>query len=48
MLHAQMSREQRLENADDIVSNEGSIEELEDRLLALHHRYLEMAESNKG
>ena len=48
MLQAQMSREQRLENADDIVSNEGNIQELEARLLELHHRYLEMAESIKG
>ena len=44
MLRAQTTRQQRLQNADDIIRNNGSIEELHAQLRTLHHDYLVMAE----
>jgi len=43
MLDAQASREQRLQEADDVVHNNASIEELQAQLLTLHYDYLEIA-----
>lgn len=43
MLRAQARRETRIEQADDVVRNDGSIEELRAQLLALHHNYLMIA-----
>jgi dephospho-CoA kinase len=43
MLHAQASREARIRQADDVVSNDGRLEELQAQLLKLHHNYLQMA-----
>ena len=43
MLRAQADRETRVEQADDVVRNDGSIEELRAQLQALHHDYLEIA-----
>jgi dephospho-CoA kinase len=44
MLRAQTTRQRRLQNADDIIQNDGSIEELHAQLRTLHHDYLVMAE----
>jgi dephospho-CoA kinase len=44
MLRAQTTRQQRLQKADDIVRNDGSIEELHAQLRTLHHDYLVMAD----
>jgi dephospho-CoA kinase len=43
MLDAQASREQRLAIADDIISNEGTLAELELRVVELHTRYVALA-----
>jgi len=43
MLDAQASREQRLQQTDDVVHNNAGIEELQAQLLMLHHDYLGMA-----
>jgi dephospho-CoA kinase len=48
MLDAQAARQQRLQHADDIVTNDGSIKQLHAQLLKLHDNYLQMAgESEK-
>ena len=43
IMKAQWSRAQRLARADDVVSNEGSLDELYHQLDALHQQYLELA-----
>ena len=43
MLAAQASRELRLAAADDVVRNDGSIEQLAAQVAALHARYLSLA-----
>ncbi len=43
MLDAQVSREQRLAIADDVIDNSGTPEELAAQVAALHARYLELA-----
>ena len=40
----QMEREERLEKADDVLVNTGTIRELEEQVLKLHQKYLEMVE----
>ena len=40
---AQASREQRLAAADDVIDNDGSPDTLDDRVNALHQRYLALA-----
>ncbi len=40
IIHAQVSREQRLAVADDIIANDGGLEELRQHVLGLHQRYL--------
>ena len=44
-LAAQISREQRLQLADDVISNEGSFDELKQAVDQQHARYLQMATS---
>ncbi len=44
MLDAQADRETRLELADDVISNEGSLEELKENCHKMHRRYLELNE----
>ncbi len=39
-MKAQLSRDKRLLKADDILSNEGSIDELRQHVIQLHQRYL--------
>jgi dephospho-CoA kinase len=43
MLASQVSRERRLELADDVIDNSGTPEQLDHAVDALHHRYLELA-----
>ena len=38
----QMEREERLEKADDVLVNTGTIKELEEQVVKLHQKYLEM------
>ena len=40
----QMEREERLEKADDVLVNTGTIKELEEQVVKLHQKYLEMVE----
>ncbi len=44
LVSAQMKRDSRLERADDVLSNTGTIEELEKKVEELHKKYLKMAE----
>ena len=44
---AQMSRKERLEKADDVLENAGTIRELQDQVEELHHKYLEMIKWKK-
>jgi len=44
MVSAQMKREKRLEKADDVLLNTGTIEELEKKVEQLHEKYLQMVE----
>ena len=43
ILDAQASRQQRLDLADDVVGNEGSLEELQREIYAQHRKYLELS-----
>lgn len=43
IIAAQISRAERLARADDVIENNGSLEDLEPKVLALHRRYLEIA-----
>ena len=43
IIAAQLPRQERLERADDVIVNDGSIDQLHNSLLALHERYLELA-----
>ncbi len=43
MLSAQVTREQRLANADDVIDNSGSLEDLDRAVHALNERYRELA-----
>ena len=41
IIAAQIDREQRLEQADQIIINDGSLEELKKKILVLHTKYLD-------
>ena len=43
IIATQMKRDKRLEKADDILSNNGTIRELEEEVQKLHEKYLKMA-----
>ncbi len=43
IIDSQMSREERLARADDVIDNSGTLDELSDQVGALHARYLELA-----
>jgi dephospho-CoA kinase len=43
MLKAQASRQQRLERADDVIENTGTLEELDRAVATLHARYRQFA-----
>ena len=40
IIATQINREQRLKQADEIIMNDGSIEELKEKILVLHTKYL--------
>jgi dephospho-CoA kinase len=44
-LGAQAMRAQRLEIADDVISNTGPVDELRSKVAALHRKYLALAET---
>lgn len=46
IMAAQVSRSQRLAEADDVIENGGSLEDLEARVQVLHQDYLELAGRN--
>jgi dephospho-CoA kinase len=43
IIAAQIGRAERLARADDVIENNGSLEDLEPKVLALHRRYLKIA-----
>ena len=43
IIKVQMERTKRLDQADDVVENHGSLQVLHEQLASLHQRYLEMA-----
>lgn len=48
IIASQAKREQRLQYADDIIENSGTLQQLRDKVAALHRRYLELARSSKS
>jgi len=46
MIAAQASRATRLAIADDVIQNDGELQEVRDQVLALHHSYLQQASNN--
>ena len=48
ILSAQLSREERLEAANDVLVNEGPIESLRDPVQGLHRQYLKLAKEGAG
>ena len=47
IMAAQPSREQRLEYADDVIVNDASLDELDERVEELHQQYLELARNHE-
>ena len=47
IMQQQTSRDARLEAADDIITNDGSIDELESQVSLLHKKYLKIASLNR-
>ena len=45
ILEIQLTREQRRASADDIIDNEGTLEELRQQVKNLHQKYLELGKS---
>jgi len=45
IIASQMDRHERLQQADDIINNEGDLQHLRRQITALHRRYLSMAHS---
>jgi dephospho-CoA kinase len=43
-MKTQPTREQRLDYADDVITNNGSINELDAEVARLHNRYLELSQ----
>jgi len=43
IMAAQIDRESRLNKAQDVINNDGGIDELKSKVLALHHQYLELS-----
>lgn len=47
IIASQATRQQRLDQADDIIENTGSLKELQDQIKTLHQQYLELAKNSK-
>jgi dephospho-CoA kinase len=45
IIQSQISRQQRLSKADDIVDNQGELNVLRDKVALLHHKYLKLAKT---
>lgn len=45
IMRAQLAREERLAAADDVIENDGTLEQLRARVGALHEQYLRMAQN---
>ena len=43
IIEAQMSRSDKISHADDIVTNNGSLEDLKKEIISLHHNYLKLS-----
>ena len=48
IMAAQMSRQELLSRADDIIENNASLEELQNSILKLHHEYLRIQGRDRG
>lgn len=48
IIAAQMERDTRRSRADDLISNDGSLEQLQQQVDALHQRYLALAAAKAG
>ena len=48
ILAAQSSRDERLAVADDVIANDGDLDETRQQVLALHRRYLREAAARNG
>ncbi len=46
IMSAQASREQRLQHADDVIVNDGSLEQLHQKVQELHEKYLSLAQGS--
>jgi dephospho-CoA kinase len=46
IMAAQASRQQRLDNADDVIVNDGTLEQLHQQVEALHLKYLGLSEAS--
>lgn len=47
IMAAQLPREKRVEQADDVIDNNGDLEQLRSQVTALHQRYLDLAEAQQ-
>lgn len=47
IMAAQLPRDKRLEQADDVINNDGDLEQLRGQVVALHQRYLELAGASR-
>ncbi len=48
IMKTQLPREERLDKADDILDNSGSLDHIERQVTELHHKYLTLAAQKKG
>ena len=48
IMNTQLSRQQRLEYATDVIDNSGSLQQLDQAVTALHHKFLALAEEKRG
>lgn len=48
IIASQASRQHRLQHADDVIENTGSLENLSEQVTALHTRYLQLAAEKSG
>jgi dephospho-CoA kinase len=46
IMASQASRKQRLDQADDIIENTGSLEQLQQAVERMHERYLQLAQAH--
>jgi dephospho-CoA kinase len=46
IIASQISRDERLAAADEVINNEGAVEEIDKRVSALHNKFLRLAKAN--